>query len=909
VTPENRPSLEALAAQSARVHRLALAIAQDRHVAEDLAQDAWVSLLRGTGPAPRNLPGWLAGTMGNLLRTRNRSERRRADHERASAREDLEPGSESALEHLELHEALVRAVRELKEPYRTTVLLRWFEDLEPLEIARRTGVPVRTVHTRVSRALEMLRAKLHRAGYGESWSLGIAVASMVWLRNAGEAALAVKTKTKILLAAATLGAASLTVAVLVPRSTSSSSTSSAAPRLVQPLDEGPTPESPAAESGAETRQAVVSEPAPPVDAGVARSKAAISGVVLVRGQVPSEPITLILIDDGDPEKPERQRVTVSTDGEFSFDDLAEGFRGAIRLPRRYSLADFPPRRRVVTTTAPSEGLVLDVERAPTLKGRLISRATGLSVEDSKVTAKVTWEDMGQTMFGADVEPGGQFFIPVSESRPIAAMELDVRSPEGLVGKFSFSRDQIPPDLDLGVLALDAGLTAHVVVLDPDRIPIAGARLQGHGMNSLSVETDAGGRASLKGMDSGAKFTALARGFDPVQRVVPSSGETIEIVLERATRLRVRVLDPTGAPASGVQLEVSAAAPMFAGSGGAPDRFLVPQVPADGAIAGQEVNGKRFFVWFTTDDEGVIALQSLVPGLPLQFSIVDELDTRVLQEPVKSLRPQEVRELELRLPCFSRTLSGVVEDASGRPIERARVGLGTEGNRVFLTAQADGRFRFEHLFGTSADLDVERRGYVTTRLKDLLIQQEPYDLRVVLEPGRDARVRVVDELGSIVETGSLSARLPSGDRTWYAENSEDGVRMLLDLPIQELDVHLELAGKTFQASLGPRQEELELRVPACGSLEVACAPDPALPRKHLGVRLQALDDEGIELWRPLDRQTATSAVFTAVIPGRYELGLATWQAGPTDDDPGELVPHGPTVTVQITAGESARIELR
>jgi len=121
------------------------------------------------------------------------------------------------------------------------------------------------------------------------------------------------------------------------------------------------------------------------------------------------------------------------------------------------------------------------------------------------------------------------------------------------------------------------------------------------------------------------------------------------------------------------------------------------------------------------------------------------------------------------------------------------------------------------------------------------------------------------------------------------------------------VRLELAGKTFSAQLGARQEELELRVPTLGRLEVACSPSPAIPRKLLGVQLKSLDEAGVQQWVQLKDQD--SVAFDAVLPGHYELGFATWQAGESDEDPGKLIPQKPTVTIQITAGVTTRIDLR
>jgi RNA polymerase sigma-70 factor (ECF subfamily) len=176
--------VEGLAAQVAWVRSLAVAIARDAggersarisndaHAADDLAQDAWVAALRRRPDASEQLTSWFARVMRNLARFRKRSDANRLARERASARPECDDSAALAIERMETQEVLLRAVRELDEPYRTTVILRWFEGLEPSEIALRSDVPVRTVHTRITRALRMLRDRLDRGARGDrlAWS-------------------------------------------------------------------------------------------------------------------------------------------------------------------------------------------------------------------------------------------------------------------------------------------------------------------------------------------------------------------------------------------------------------------------------------------------------------------------------------------------------------------------------------------------------------------------------------------------------------------------------------------------------------------------------------------------------------------------------------------------------------------
>jgi RNA polymerase sigma factor (sigma-70 family) len=60
----------------------------------------------------------------------------------------------------ERSESVRRAVRSLRDPYRETLILRFFADLPLGEIAIATGRPVGTVKTHLHRGLVMLRETL-----------------------------------------------------------------------------------------------------------------------------------------------------------------------------------------------------------------------------------------------------------------------------------------------------------------------------------------------------------------------------------------------------------------------------------------------------------------------------------------------------------------------------------------------------------------------------------------------------------------------------------------------------------------------------------------------------------------------------------------------------------------------------
>ncbi len=164
--PTDQTQTEELLEQSAWLRRLAKSLVADPGVAEDAAQQALVAAHQKQPGASR---GWLGSVLRNALRQAQRSRMRRADHEAQAAAGAIDERSATeTVALLETQRGVVEAVRRLDEPYRTTITLRFLEELPARDVARRMGVPVKTVHTRVERGLARLRVSLDQAYGGHS---------------------------------------------------------------------------------------------------------------------------------------------------------------------------------------------------------------------------------------------------------------------------------------------------------------------------------------------------------------------------------------------------------------------------------------------------------------------------------------------------------------------------------------------------------------------------------------------------------------------------------------------------------------------------------------------------------------------------------------------------------------------
>jgi len=162
-----RPSLPLaeILADAGWVRRLAARLVADPGTADDLAQETLVAAWRHP-PAP-GTPArpWLARVLRNFARQRARSEDARAAREHSSARGGETP--DDLLERAELAQRLARLVLELDEPYRTSVLRRFFDGWSAEEIAREEGTIASTVRTRLERGLAKLRERLERERGGD----------------------------------------------------------------------------------------------------------------------------------------------------------------------------------------------------------------------------------------------------------------------------------------------------------------------------------------------------------------------------------------------------------------------------------------------------------------------------------------------------------------------------------------------------------------------------------------------------------------------------------------------------------------------------------------------------------------------------------------------------------------------
>lgn len=169
--------LDSMLQEEPFLRRFARGLLFDEHRVDDVVQETWIAALeaRKTPSERRSARAWLSTVARRQAANDLRSgSRRRRREERAAEDEVLLPSADEVLEREEQRQIVVNALRALPQGYRDVLVLRYFEGLEPSQIARRREVPAATVRSQLRRGLSLMREELDRRhGDRQTWCLAL----------------------------------------------------------------------------------------------------------------------------------------------------------------------------------------------------------------------------------------------------------------------------------------------------------------------------------------------------------------------------------------------------------------------------------------------------------------------------------------------------------------------------------------------------------------------------------------------------------------------------------------------------------------------------------------------------------------------------------------------------------------
>ncbi|MEM8642340.1 MAG: sigma-70 family RNA polymerase sigma factor [Cyanobacteria bacterium P01_G01_bin.54] len=172
--PDRAAFSELLRRYQPHVERILYHLAPDWQDRADLVQEVWIRVYRNIKRLkdPAKFKGWLSRIATNLFYDELRKRKRHAPPLSLDAPRTLDdgevrweiacddPSPEENLATREFYERLQRAIAELPEVFRTTIVLREIQGLPYEEIAELTGASLGTVKSRIARARAKLQADL-----------------------------------------------------------------------------------------------------------------------------------------------------------------------------------------------------------------------------------------------------------------------------------------------------------------------------------------------------------------------------------------------------------------------------------------------------------------------------------------------------------------------------------------------------------------------------------------------------------------------------------------------------------------------------------------------------------------------------------------------------------------------------
>ena len=165
-----------LLAHAGFVRGLARALVSGDADVDDVVQETWVAALGSRASVIRRPRSWLASIVrrraARHYRTRARIDKRHAE---GATSVEVPTPDDVAARH-ETIQKVSAALAALPAHYRDVLVLRYYEELPPREVARRLGIPVETARTRIRRGLVRLREILDEKHDGRraAWAMPLA---------------------------------------------------------------------------------------------------------------------------------------------------------------------------------------------------------------------------------------------------------------------------------------------------------------------------------------------------------------------------------------------------------------------------------------------------------------------------------------------------------------------------------------------------------------------------------------------------------------------------------------------------------------------------------------------------------------------------------------------------------------
>ncbi|MEM7199581.1 MAG: sigma-70 family RNA polymerase sigma factor [Planctomycetota bacterium] len=798
------PSSDDLTQQGAALRRLAIRLVADPEAAEDVVQDAWVQALERPPREAGAIRSWLQRVVHGRSVDALRAKARRMRVEQPLG--EIDPPARSSAEHaLDLQITVLEAVRALPEPYRWTIWRRYFADQPPRDIAAADRLPVKTVKTRLHRALSMLREQLdaEHGGQRRAWVAPLATFAMSDAPAVAAAGAATTSATPAgAVAAPTLVLWSLLMKTTALRISAVAAlalgalavswslwSASSIPEPAQRADSARLETNLAPASDAATVDIEPPEPRTPLDDEnpVAATTGALAVRVLWHDRTPAAGVAIALRPDtaGLPRSVFAQEISDPA-GRVLFNELGPGSYG-LRSDR-----DEGGEVAVEAGTTTEHELVLD--RGVDVEG-VVVHADGSPAPGAGVWLQTYYRDWAGGRLVTRADATGSFHVrsaTVGASLGAIAATGSLHAPSTLVDLDLVKIVDHSAEVRLQ-LGARGGRVEGTVVDAVEGNPIARARIafgsKPRSLNHLGdrvVEqwgpraglSDDQGRFAVDGLAPGEVEYSARRPDGGIARgtVYVAAAETahLELLMAPAATIHGRVVDSAGAPLEGVAVSAFDQKPGL-------DFVQLGQVDDDQTFG---------HVGTLTDDDGAFRLPAVTPGT-VHLVVRQPFDPGHRRDRAAG-RPYvyETREIAAGADAEwnpvldeGRTIEGHVLFGDGHPMKGQYISLrdaaGDEAGTLMTGRQ--GQFRFVCLKEGVYDIYVQvfdkPPDTPSVELTDVVPDRGPVEIRATFNRPEEKKLgkvrgRVLDAGQRLANPKAATVILVTDSNSWYTCSLDD-----------------------------------------------------------------------------------------------------------------------------------------
>ena len=430
---------------------------------------------------------------------------------------------------------------------------------------------------------------------------------------------------------------------------------------------------------------------------------------------------------------------------------------------------------------------------------------------------------------------------------------------------------------LGDLSMAEWLLQKIHVVDELNQPIAGAIAFA---GAMSEPTDEHGKLQVQVWPGVEEIAVSAPGFGIVKKsLVNKVPEVLKFVLPRTVKMTVKWQGSDDMPMSTLMFQVQSEGAIFTDTQDI-ESILGRQFRSAFGVnissGGGTGSGGIHNQWKLDPDQTEITLWGLMPGIPMEVSLIGSTMATLSTSGPVEFTPGEDRVIQLPSIQPPADFNGKILDSSGNGLEGVEVSLTSNQRYIFMEkTQPDGSFSFKGLASTPAAIDLRLSGYANQTIAEFLVPDDGSTVEFIMDAARQMTIYFRDAAGRNQLGGSIFKDGEQGQAL-----GEDGGFSMSKVPQSSFELLWRIGGIKGKEIIPADVNEHVIEVPSMASALVHTPSMKAPPMYQLHVIFTSLGgdaaDTNFEFHKNFQlskSESGTDLPIPSLLPGEYQVQLS------------------------------------